>query len=240
MGSNSRLAIFEILQVKKMRFPTASEREKRAQLLELIDKGLISVTLDARRPGVQVPAQLAKNPALVLNLSRNFHLDILEFEPLVIKANLSFGGVRFLCVLPYEAIYLASGSGKQLFFFNDAPQEIKSKYQQLYLQMQAQQSKQVQTSQNNSSSQPSEEPQESDDEAPDIAPAKLDIQPKFPAVEADEADAEMDDEDEDEADDDEDDVDDVDDVDDADDESEVSDEDSTPWPPKGKPHLRLV
>ncbi len=234
MGSNYRLAIFEILQVKKMRFPTASEREKRAQLLELIDQGLISVTLDARRPGVQVPAQLAKNPALVLNLSRNFHLDILEFEPLVIKANLSFGGVRFLCVLPYEAIYLASGSGKQLFFFNDAPQEIKSKYQQLYLQMQAQQSKQVQASQTKPSSQPSEEPQESDDEAPDIAPAKLDIQPKAPAVEADEADAEMDDEDdEDEADEDKLDG-------EEDDAEEESDEDSTPWPPKGKPHLRLV
>ncbi len=107
-----------------MRFPTTEEREKRQKLIELIDQGLIALTLDPRQEEVVVPEHLKKGPRLLLNLSRNFHLPTLEFEPLCIKASLSFGGQRFLCVLPYQAIYMVQRGEEVYFFPESAPPEL--------------------------------------------------------------------------------------------------------------------
>ena len=46
--------------------------EKKSRLLGALDQGLTMVHLDARRPGVLVPAELKVQPHLALNLSYRF------------------------------------------------------------------------------------------------------------------------------------------------------------------------
>ena len=91
-----------------MRFPSESERQKRARLIELLDTGVVLVNLDPRVEGADVPTQFRQQPVLGLNLSRRYHLDVFEVGPLAVKASLSFGGDRYLCVLPWTAIFSMS------------------------------------------------------------------------------------------------------------------------------------
>ncbi len=109
-----------------MRFPDPSEREKRARLIALLDEGLVQVHVDARRDGVEVPAHLRDDPMLVLNLSRRFQLDVFEVGPLEVKASLSFGGNRQICVLPWSAVWAMScdATGERAVFEDAIPPEL--------------------------------------------------------------------------------------------------------------------
>ncbi|MEZ4464594.1 MAG: hypothetical protein R3F43_08840 [bacterium] len=40
------------------RFPTATERERRARLIELLDEGKVLIQVAPRHPGVDLPAHL--------------------------------------------------------------------------------------------------------------------------------------------------------------------------------------
>ncbi len=108
------------------RFPTETERARRRALDALLDEGLVYVHLDARRPGVVVPDHLAGDAALVLKLSHRFHLDTFEVGPLDVTASLSFGGQRFCCVLPYEAMFAFSTDEQPFvaFYPDAAPEEV--------------------------------------------------------------------------------------------------------------------
>ncbi len=108
------------------RFPSEAERTRRARLIELLDEGLVLVHLDARRSGVEVPANHAEDPALVLKLSRRFHLPEFEVGPLAVVAALSCAGERFRCVLPYDAIFAFSTQEQPLvdFYPESAPAEL--------------------------------------------------------------------------------------------------------------------
>lgn len=87
------------------RFPSPAEREKRGKLVELLDEGKVLIGVDATRDGVQLPAHLMERPVVWLALSRRFGLDVFEVGPLEVRANLSFGGVRHLCVVPWAAVF---------------------------------------------------------------------------------------------------------------------------------------
>jgi len=79
---------------------------KEAVVLKLLSEGDTMVCLDARRPGVHVPPQHAQNPNLRLILNLNFPHPI-EVTVEGISTNLSFGGRRFACYLPMEALWAA-------------------------------------------------------------------------------------------------------------------------------------
>ena len=105
------------------RFPTEAELSKRRLLMELLDCGMVTVQLDPRREGVDVPDAHKASAALTLNLSHAFNLDTFDLG--------SFGGIRHLCVLPYNAIYavVSQTEGKHLLFPDDVPVELTADYE---------------------------------------------------------------------------------------------------------------
>lgn len=112
--------------MSEMRFPDTSEREKRARLLEMLDAGKVMVYVDPRRPGVDLPAQFKGQVAVPLNLSHRFALETFDIGPLAVRASLSFGGERHLCVLPYRAIFGFYGHAdeERVVFTDDLPSEV--------------------------------------------------------------------------------------------------------------------
>ena len=87
------------------RFPTPEERARRAQLIEMLDVGKVLVQLTPRHPGADLPEHLRDEMAVGLALSRRFALPVLELGPLDIRASLSFGGDRYLCIVPWMAVF---------------------------------------------------------------------------------------------------------------------------------------
>lgn len=79
---------------------------KEAVVLKLLSEGDTMLCLDARVPGIHVPAQHAQNPNLRLILNLNFPQPI-DITAEGISANLSFGGRRFTCYLPMAALWAA-------------------------------------------------------------------------------------------------------------------------------------
>ena len=79
---------------------------KEAVILKLLAEGDTMLCLDARHPDACVPPHQAHNPALRLILNRNFPrpIDVTEEG---ISVNLSFGGRRFDCYVPMDALWAA-------------------------------------------------------------------------------------------------------------------------------------
>jgi len=113
-------------RMTEIRFPDPAEREKRSRLLEMLDQGKVMIYVDPRRPGVDVPVHLRSEVAVPLNLSHRFGLSVFDVGPLAVKASLSFGGQRYLCVLPYAAIfgYVGHADGTRVVFADALPPEV--------------------------------------------------------------------------------------------------------------------
>jgi len=79
---------------------------KEAVVLKLLAEGDTMLCLDARYQGVHVPPQYANNHALRLILNLNFPQPI-EVTAQGVSANLSFGGRRYTCYVPMEAVWAA-------------------------------------------------------------------------------------------------------------------------------------
>ena len=81
-------------------------KNKEAVVLKLLAEGDAMLCLDARHPDVCVPPHQADNPALRLILNRKFPrpIDVTEAG---ISVNLSFGGRRFECYIPMDALWAA-------------------------------------------------------------------------------------------------------------------------------------
>lgn len=101
------------------------DRVKRERLKKLLDKGMVMLHLDARRPGVSVPPQFADDPHLRLNLSYRFAPYDLELGETQIRATLTFGGTPWACLVPYRAVFgLTSQSlSESLVWLEDVPEE---------------------------------------------------------------------------------------------------------------------
>lgn len=104
---------------------------KRACLEALLENGMVMVQLDASRDGVDVPPHLAGNATLRLNLSLAFQLDTFEIDDDGVRANLSFQGVRHLCVMPWAAVYavLQHGTERMIVFPDDVPEEAAEEWE---------------------------------------------------------------------------------------------------------------
>jgi stringent starvation protein B len=105
----------------------ATPQGKRELLESLLEKGMVMVVLDARRPGVAVPSHLARDPQLRLNLSWRFGFSM-ELDDWGVKATLTFGGRPFLCRLPWNSIYVMVSHAErdqQYLFPADLPEELQ-------------------------------------------------------------------------------------------------------------------
>ncbi len=97
---------------------------KQLVLAELLEQGMVLVTLDARVVGVDVPAHLADDPQLRLNLSYRFGLPM-TLDESGVDATLTFGGQPHKCRIPWESIYLMVShvTGRPILFPADVPSE---------------------------------------------------------------------------------------------------------------------
>jgi stringent starvation protein B len=100
--------------------------EKKARLLESLDKGMTMIHLDARRPGVLVPEHLKNELHLILNLSYRFDPPDLSVGEWGIRQTLTFQGRRFTVAIPWSALYAISSHVTHQFWMysEDMPREL--------------------------------------------------------------------------------------------------------------------
>lgn len=84
----------------------AGHDEKLGVFTDMIEKGTVLLTLDARHPGVQVPPQFADQMRLNLNFCYLFGIPDFEFDQRGVRASLSFGGVDTWCDISWDAVYM--------------------------------------------------------------------------------------------------------------------------------------
>ncbi len=104
---------------------TRHPNPKRELLEALLERGMVMVTLDARAPGVDVPARFREDRQLSLNLSYRFGLS-LEVDDDGVRATLTFGGVPHGCAIPWSALYqVRSHESSEAFVFSaDVPDDL--------------------------------------------------------------------------------------------------------------------
>ena len=107
---------------------TDANEQKRRQLCEMLNQGsgLVMIHLDPRGETVQVPPQFRGDPALRLNLAYGFNLPALDIDEGGVYAMLSFGGQRFGCNIPWEAVFamtMPNGEHEGIVWPDDLPQE---------------------------------------------------------------------------------------------------------------------
>jgi len=79
--------------------------EKKDRLLAALERGLVMVHLDARRPGVLVPPDLRCESHLRLHLSYRFVPPDLSVGEWGVRSTLSFSGKRFTVAIPWSALF---------------------------------------------------------------------------------------------------------------------------------------
>jgi stringent starvation protein B len=100
--------------------------EKKQQLLLALERGMVMVHLDARRPGVVVPAEFRTESHLRLNLSYRFEPSDLSVGEWGLRCTLSFSGKRFTVAIPWSAVFALTSHCSQEFwmFPEDMPPEL--------------------------------------------------------------------------------------------------------------------
>ncbi len=104
-------------------------RAKLAAFSEMIEDGLVMVTLDSRRAGVSVPAEFRGVPALNLNFSHRFYIDDFAWDIDGVRATLAFESGEYLCVIPWHAVYVMSCLNSEKVFVapDDMPEERRAR-----------------------------------------------------------------------------------------------------------------
>jgi len=106
----------------------APERpSKQDAFLALLREGWTSLHLDARRPGVIVPAHLRGEAHLVLQYGHDLPISIpdLEVDDYGVRATLSFSRTPQLTVVPWSAVYVvACDDGRGVLYQEDVPEDV--------------------------------------------------------------------------------------------------------------------
>lgn len=100
--------------------------EKKDRLLAALERGLVMVHLDARRPGVLVPPELRCESHLRLHLSYKFVPPDLTVGEWGIRSTLSFSGCRFTVAVPWSSLFAITSKVTHEFwmFPEDMPIEL--------------------------------------------------------------------------------------------------------------------
>lgn len=120
-----------------MRDPHELNQHKQSALEESLSVGMTSVYIDSTREGVSLPDHLMGQPRVILNLSYLFKLKVFEIDREGVRASLSFGGSDFLCVLPWESLYLlhladpADAEDVGALFWESIPPVMRSQFEAL-------------------------------------------------------------------------------------------------------------
>src|SRR3954453_10621244 len=106
----------------------SSERPSKHEVfLALMRESWTSLHLDARRPGVIVPAHLKSEPHLVLQYGHDLPIPIpdLEVDDYGVRATLSFSRAAHLTVIPWTAVYVvACDDGRGVLYSEDVPDDV--------------------------------------------------------------------------------------------------------------------
>lgn len=78
--------------------------------------GIASLYLDPRVQGVTVPDRFRGSPTLVLNYSYRYHIADFNFDDEKVVASLSFGGMPFQCIVPWDAVIGIGNQGESTFY----------------------------------------------------------------------------------------------------------------------------
>lgn len=100
--------------------------EKKERMLWALEQGMVMIHLDARCPGVLVPATVKSEPHLRLNVSYRFDPPDLTVGDWGIRTTLSFAGNRFRVAVPWSALFaITSYTTKEFWMYaDDMPREL--------------------------------------------------------------------------------------------------------------------
>lgn len=98
-----------------LRDDDGGERDKRAAVEELLDRGPVLVHIDARRDDVAVPTRFRGDPRLILRFGYRLTPAIVDLvvDDAGIAGTLTFGGMPFFCRVPWPAVYAVVVEGEQ-------------------------------------------------------------------------------------------------------------------------------
>jgi len=106
----------------------SSERPSKYEVfLALLRESWTSLHLDARRPGVIVPAHLKSEPHLVLQYGHDLPIPIpdLEVDEHGVRATLSFAKHPQRTVVPWSAVYVVTcDDGRGVLYHEDVPEDV--------------------------------------------------------------------------------------------------------------------
>src|SRR6478609_6132980 len=105
----------------------AERPSKQDAFLALLGEGWTSLHLDARRPGVTVPAHLRGEAHLVLQYGYDLPIPIpdLEVDEQGVRATLSFSKMPQRTFVPWEAVYVvACVDGRGVLYHEDVPDDV--------------------------------------------------------------------------------------------------------------------
>jgi stringent starvation protein B len=100
---------------------------KREAFLAFLAEGWVSLHLDARRPGVDVPPAFSDQAHLVLQYGRDMPIPIpdLEVTDTGVVATLSFARNPHRTQIPWSAVYIvACTDGRGVIYAEDVPEEV--------------------------------------------------------------------------------------------------------------------
>ena len=100
---------------------------KRDAFLAFFGEGWVSIHLDARREGVEVPSEFADNRHLVLQYGQNMPIPIpdLAVNDKGVSATLSFSRTPYRTFVPWSAIYIvACTDGRGILYYEDVPEDV--------------------------------------------------------------------------------------------------------------------
>ncbi len=102
-----------------------SAADKRRIAEQLLERGLMHVHIDPRRPGVVVPERFTHQPSLILAYGRSglrVPIDDLVIDDDGIRATLSFSNTPFACTVPWSSVFaLVDVAGRGKVFTEDVP-----------------------------------------------------------------------------------------------------------------------
>jgi len=106
---------------------SAERPSKQEAFLKFLRGGWTSLHLDARRPGVLVPAHLRREAHLVLQYGHDLPIPIpdLEVDEDGVRATLSFSKTPQRTFVPWEAVYVVvCVDGRGVLYHEDVPEDV--------------------------------------------------------------------------------------------------------------------
>ena len=102
-------------------------REKKIEFDRMAADNVVTLQIDARRLGVQVPEHLGNTPNLLLKFSPRY-ASTLHVTTEGVRQELSFRGEWILCVVPWLAVYAIypdKHGAECAIWANDVPSELR-------------------------------------------------------------------------------------------------------------------